>query len=284
MNSLINTPGVRHVQGFAARVLANETVELVSVPELGAKIVSLKNLRTGREWLWHPHDTLHLFRNAAHDDFSLSPLAGVDECLPTILPCAWQGRPLPDHGEVWSQPWQVDEEAWQNGLLTTSINLKISPLKFRRTIELAGNEVRIDYKLINLSPGEERFVWAFHPLLRLSAGDELVLPESTRELLQGHSWIQSVSSVIPERKCAKVFARPISDGSAAIENKAQGDRLEFLWNAGEFNVLGLWLTRGGWHGHHHFAIEPTNADHHDCCGLIAGHSSASWQIQLRVGL
>jgi len=26
-----------------------------------------------------------------------------------------------------------------------------------------------------------------------------------------------------------------------------------------FNVRELWLTRGGWHGHHPFTVEPSNA-------------------------
>src|ERR1039458_10375594 len=92
----------QQLQGFAVHVLGNDGVELAMVPELGAKIISLKNLRTGREWLWHPHDSLRLFKNQPLDDFAASPLVGMDECLPTILPCSWRGRQLPDHGEVWN--------------------------------------------------------------------------------------------------------------------------------------------------------------------------------------
>jgi hypothetical protein len=49
MNALGNSCEVRQEQGFAAYVLASPEVELVVVPELGARIISLQDLRTGRE-------------------------------------------------------------------------------------------------------------------------------------------------------------------------------------------------------------------------------------------
>jgi hypothetical protein len=291
MNTLANNLVTREFQGFEIHVFSNEGVELAMVPELGAKIISLKNLRTGRQWLWHPKDHVHLFKNQPSDSFSTSPLAGIDECLPTILPCSWRGRQLPDHGEVWSQAWQVDEEDWRAGLLTAGVKLKTSPFFFKRTIELLGNEIRFDYQLSNLSAVEEYFIWAVHPLLRLVAGDELELPDSTRELLNGNAWIKAIDTAVPEQECAKVFARPVREAWVAIKNEAQADRLEFAWDAGENDTLGVWLSRGGWHGHHHFAIEPTNADNDSLavaagqkrCGAVAGHGTASWQIYLRVG-
>jgi hypothetical protein len=281
----------RQLQNFALYTLANDAVELVVVPELGAKIISLKNLRTEREWLWHPAGGLKLFKNQAGDDFFSSPLVGIDECLPTIAPCSWQGRELPDHGEIWNAPWQVDAEAFANGTLKTSIILRVSPFKFIRSIELRGNEVHLKYELHNRGSREEKFIWAFHPLLRLEAGDQLELPDSTHELLHGVAWIDAVDSMIPETTCVKTFARPICQGWAAIRNEAKGDRLEFEWDSVQNNTLGLWLTRGGWHGHHHFAIEPTNADDdmlaqaagRNHCGVVAVADFVSWQIRLRVG-
>jgi hypothetical protein len=290
-NPLPNHTDIGKIQGFAAYVIGNDEVELVVVPDLGAKIISLKNLRTRREWLWHPTDHRKLFQNNPQDDFSASPLAGIDECLPTISSCAWRGRDLPDHGEVWNQPWQVDENAWRQGILTTSIKLKTLPLVFKRTIQLLGKEVKLKYQLTNLSAAAEQFIWAIHPLLQLQNGDVLEMPGSTRELLNGETWIDAIASAIPEKGCAKVFASSIREGWAAIDNAAQGDRLEFSWNPLEINTLGLWLTRGGWHGHHHFAIEPTNGNHDSLavaaggkhCGNIAPRGALAWNLSLHIG-
>ncbi len=197
-------------QGFDVFALRNEAVEIALVPELGAKIISLRNLATGCEWMWHPPAGRKLFRNRLGDDFATSPMTGWDECLPTIAPCDWKGRKLPDHGEVWSVPWEIDLNAFQRGVLNTSVTLAVSPFHFERRIELCGDEVRLDYRL---------------------------------------------------------------------ENRGN-------------HTLGIWLTRDGWNGYHHIALEPANgaadiltaavkAGHG---GLLAPKEKQSWQVKLRIGL
>src|SRR5258705_9650731 len=110
---------VRSIQGFKAYVLTSGQMQIIAVPELGARIISLKDLRSGREWLWHPNGGRKLFRNGSGDSFEKSPLVGMDECFPTIAPCSWRDRDLPDHGEVWSAAWTVDDDAWEHRLLRT---------------------------------------------------------------------------------------------------------------------------------------------------------------------
>lgn len=291
MKVLTNNFSVRREQGFEIYALGNQDIEIAVVPELGAKIISLKNLRTGREWMWHPPGELELFHNRPGDNFSRSPLVGMDECLPTINPCVWRGRKLPDHGEVWSAEWTVDEEAWQKGALKTSVRLEISPFDFERTVELDENGVRLSYQLSNRNAAPEYFLWAMHPLLSLEPGDRLVLPASTRALLDGAGWVDAVDSAIPKGNCSKLIAGPLTEGFSGIHNAKTGERFDCEWNAGENNALGLWLTRGGWHGHHHFAIEPTNAGAdalteavgREWCGIVAGSSCATWQVRFRIG-
>jgi len=286
-----NNHKVRREQGFEVFILRNQEVELAVVPELGAKIISLKNLRTGREWMWHPAGGLKLFQNWLGDDFSNSPLVGMDECLPTISSCVWRGRKLADHGEVWTAAWEVDADAWKSGCLRTSVKLKTSPFDFVRTIELHENEVRLNYQLTNRSSEPEYFLWAMHPLLRLQPDDYLALPKSTRALWNGFDWIDAIDSAVPKGNCSKLIGGPITEGVAGIRNRRTGDRLQFEWSPSENNALGLWLTRGGWHGHHHFAMEPTNAGAdaladavaREWCGTLAGASSTAWQVLFRMG-
>ena len=160
---------------------------------------------------------------------------------------------------------------------------------------MRGNEVRIAYRLHNLGANEESFLWAMHPLLRLEAGDELELPDSTRELLNSEAWVDDVTSAIPDRNCAKMFARPVvADSWAAIRNAARGDRLErFVWDSAENNTLGLWLTRGGWHGHHpsgrrtderRWRFTGGHCRAKELRGTVAGKGAVNWQLCLRVGL
>lgn len=286
------TGEIRSIQGYVIHVLRNDRIELTVAPDLGAKIISLKDVRTGRDWMWHPRSGLKLFSNRPGDDFSRSPLVGMDECLPTIAPCVWRGRNLPDHGEAWSRPWQVDDDAWAAGVLKTTVRMAISPLEFDRTIELRENEVHLTYRLKNLSSVEEHYLWALHPLLRLEPGDQLELPACARSLASMGNWNGPLESAAAEGTCVKTFAHPLQESWAAVKNEASGNRLAFIWDAAENNTLGLWLTRGGWHGHHHFAIEPMNAADDSLAvavagnqgGRITGHGSVTWRICLRVGI
>ncbi|MFO1499645.1 MAG: hypothetical protein U1G07_14840 [Verrucomicrobiota bacterium] len=277
--------------GYAAYVLHNERVSLGLVPELGAKVISLRNLRTGREWMWHPAGARRLFSNAVGDDFALSPLLGMDECLPTIAPCSFRGRNLPDHGEVWSVPWELDEADWTHGCLTTRVCLPVSPFAFERRIRLRNNEVQFDYRLSNTGKRAEPFLWAMHPLLRLEASDHLILPADIRKGLPGPEWAGPILAAVSPGSCAKLFLAASCLGTAAVRNPATGDSLQFAWAPSQNGSLGIWLTRGGWHGHEHFAIEPTNGQPDALaeaivrkqCGLVEPGSPVSWHVTLTVG-
>src|ERR1041385_8547677 len=111
----------RREQGFEVFILGSQEVEVAVVPELGARIISLKDLRTGREWLWHPAGGRKLFRNRAGDNFARSPLVGVDECLPTIAPFSGQHRVLPDQGEGGAAAGGVFFKAGGRALLRKSV-------------------------------------------------------------------------------------------------------------------------------------------------------------------
>jgi galactose mutarotase-like enzyme len=276
---------------FELFVLRNHHVELAVSPALGAKVVSLRNLHSGREWLWHPTTGLKLFRSPPGDDFSRSTLVGWDECLPTIAPCNWKGRALPDHGEAWSTPWDLDSGAWERGVLKTSVRLPILSLHLTRTLTLSGRSLKAEYVLQNPTSLTQEFLWAAHPLLELHEGDRLELTDETRLLLNGDSCLESLQFKDGAPACAKLYAGPLRVGRAGVFNPRTGDRLTFEWDTAECDTLGVWLTRGGWHGHHHLALEPTNgsadslalaATGQKRCGVVPPHGQKTWGIQLHI--
>jgi len=281
----------RSEQGFEVFGLRNETVELALAPALGAKVISLRNLVTGYEWMWHPPTGMKLFCNRLGEDFATSTMTGWDECLPTIAPCDWKGRKLPDHGEVWSMPWEIDLEAFDHGVMKTSVTLAISPFHFERTIELHVNEIRLDYRLENLSNEPEEFLWAMHPLLPVHDNIQLNLTQEVRNLLAEANWIDGLKFSSDKPACVKTYARPLREGRASVVNTAARDQLQFEWDTPRNNTLGLWLTCGGWNGYHHVALEPANgaadvltdAVKAGQGGLLAPKEKQSWQVTLRVG-
>ena len=216
MNVVGNSCSVRREQGFEVFVLSNHAVELAVVPELGARIISLKDLRTGREWLWHPACGRRLFRNDAGDSFETSPLVGLDECVPTIAPCSWLGRDLPDHGEVWAAAWTLDLEAWERGVLRTSVSLEISPLDFERTIELQENEIRVTLDSRNEKLGHK---------IR-----EAQLQKIPYMLVIGDKELQAGAVAVRRRDGVDLGAMPLENFIQLIAEDNKTRRSEFITN------------------------------------------------------
>jgi hypothetical protein len=269
-------------QGFATVALRTPVAELTMVPALGGRIVSLRSRRSGRQWCWHQSRPDWLWANRAGDDFGTSPQAGIDECVPTVAACVWQGRAIPDHGEVWAQAWTLDPALLGQQVLSATVPLTVSPLVFRRQIRAgagadAGDFV-FDYQLRNTSGADQPFLWSLHPLFTIAPGDRLQLPAEVdrlrlngglgdRLITFGDIWsypepfpgIRLDRLEVPgmPQACVKGFTPALSDGWGALCNDASGDRLELRWDAKVTPYCGLWLNRGH-AGFHHVALEPTN--------------------------
>jgi hypothetical protein len=89
-------------RGFQIHTLANDSLSLSTAPELGGRIVSIRDRISGREWLdgWSPASKRRIWHPTDPTNFETGPGAGIDECLPTVSPCKIGRRSLPDHGEL----------------------------------------------------------------------------------------------------------------------------------------------------------------------------------------
>ena len=268
----MTTRSVRRVNGFAVHTLRNESASVSMVPELGGRIVSLRDRITGREWLdgWSPAAKRRIWHPADPSDFASGPGAGIDECLPTVLPCRHGRKNLPDHGELWNTAAAFDEELASSGILASRWKLRTLPLAFERRISLRRHQIRLEYRLENLADSPTPFLWTWHPLFTFKRGDEIRFDRSIKTCLTGDGarlpWPEHETDCDLSRAsfpkgavpAAKVFIGPLDHGSAEIR-AARGARLTLKWPAGLFPYAGIWITRGFWKGLHHWAIEPTNA-------------------------
>lgn len=248
--------------------MASDEVSLSIAPELGGRIVSLRDRLSGREWLdgWSPAAKRRIWHPSDPADFETGPGAGIDECLPTVLACKVGQSSLPDHGELWNQApeFEVDPE---HGF-SSRWNLNSLPLAFERRISLRKNVVRLDYRIENRADAATPFLWAWHPLFTLKSGDQIRSSETScltpdGECLPwpatqpGHD-LSRAAFPAEATPAAKVFLGPLSAGRAEIVAK-NGASLALDWPAELFPFAGIWITRGFWKGLHHWAIEPTNA-------------------------
>lgn len=302
-----------HVQGFELIGLQTDTVELAVIPELGAKIVNLRNRLSGREWMWRPPGPLKLFRSGLGDGFAEGTKVGADECVPTIAACRWRSRNLPDHGEAWTQSWTLDQKALSQGVLRTILQLPVSPLLLERSIELTGSTIRLDYCLTNTGDDVFEYLWGFHPLMTIESDDELMLSAAETPVTTDSSvncglgdrgtrfdWPTPRPGIRLDRlefgvesAAVKFYTEPGSVSRATNRNGRTGDFITFLWDIAELNTLGVWLNRGGWGGYHHVAIEPTNGApdpldvavrHWRRFSVLAPGESRRWNVGISVGM
>ncbi len=112
-------------------MLESDFIRTAVVPEMGAKLVSLFDKRTQREWLVAPG--LRPLQKVAYGaNFVEQDMSGWDEMFPTIVACDYPvpgerfGTPLPDHGEVWPLSWRLEPTSPDS--LRTSVEGKALPL------------------------------------------------------------------------------------------------------------------------------------------------------------
>jgi hypothetical protein len=264
---------VRHTRRkageFAIHTIANDSISLSIAPELGGRIVSMRDRISHREWMdgWSPVRKRRIWHPTDPANFETGPGAGLDECLPTVLPCRVDRRSLPDHGELWNQPPDFDIDP--SGRISCRWVLKSLPLDFQRVISIRKNEICFDYQIENRAESPTPFLWAWHALFTWKPGDQIqtrektclspggteTLPWPANQAGNDLSRAAFPKSAVP---AAKVFLGPLSRGNTGIRSK-NGATLTLDWPAALFPYAGIWITRGFWKGLHHWAIEPSNA-------------------------
>lgn len=163
-------------------------------PAHGGRWTSLSG--GGREWLWHRPGTS---RDAVAPGDAFVDAGGLEECLPTV-------RGLPDHGDLWSRPWQrhpgrvadpgerlpdgsADPDGGAGcdtggslGDAATAAHSGTATIirpefTLTRSVREHSGAVVADYTLA-ADPGY-RFVWVAHALLDLSPTARLDAPAGT---------------------------------------------------------------------------------------------------------
>lgn len=120
----------------------------------GARITSL---RFGfGELLW---SRASAYRNTASFGDVFVDVGGIEECFPTVA-----GNP--DHGCVWTRPWQ-EVSPWRHSCQYGSCRLE-------RAIEVSEETVDFNY-LLEAPPGDS-FVWAMHALIDPAVDLRLDIP------------------------------------------------------------------------------------------------------------
>ena len=250
----------------------SEGVEVALLPEVGGKMISLRSA-AGREWLWQT--PRRPYRRPEYGGaFEAYDISGFDECFPGIgegpYPLApWEGVTVPDHGEVWTLPWDasVDGET-----LVLSVHGVRFPYRMEKRLTIEGAGVRIAYRLENLSPFALRYLWSAHPLFDARPGMRVELPAGVSvrtdwskdgrlgELGARHDWPRTTDAsggavtldVLPSTGSGfadKLYTDRLRTGSPAtcrLVDLETGEYVGFTFDPSEVPYVGVWLNMDGW--------------------------------------
>jgi hypothetical protein len=267
-----------------AVVLESGEARAVLLPRWGAKLQSLVHLPDGRETLWQTVG--ERYRQTAYGDpYDTGELSGFDEMFPTISRCLyesapWAGTEAPDHGEVWTLPWE-------SALSGSSVRMTVGGVRFPYTLEkevsLDGGTLLTRYRAANRSSQPLDFIWAAHPLFNTVEGMQFVVPAGMdrvvnavpgpvlpaygEELAFPAARPRGRGEVCLDRVPRKNatgwqkywFASPVPEGWCMLHDPASVFTVGLAWPRERVPYLGMWLNEGGYAGQFNIAPEPATA-------------------------
>jgi galactose mutarotase-like enzyme len=303
---------------FRPILLSSDSLQVETIPELGAKISSMKLVSSGAELLQQP---LRAYDERSHEmAFDEGDASGFDECLPSVAGCEYATADgptrIPDHGDFWRIPFS--SELAGNTLTLQAKGFSL-PLEFIKKLILEDNELTIDYSVRNVGSSPTEFAWSAHPLFAVDAGDRVLLPPSAQEVtVEGsgkerlgkggrqYAWplarLDDGSTVdlsrcgaIEDETGDKLYLPAPQEGWCAVERKRLNSRVEVRFDAKVTPYLGLWLCYGGWppeqsNRQQCVALEPCTAPV-DSLAIAAANGHANklapletfrWRISVRV--
>lgn len=286
-------------------VIESEAMRVGVLPGYGARVVSLIDKASGRDWMFQGGLAQHTGEDAVYGP---DAAVGWDECFPTVSPCdghgtVW-GRRLRDHGDLWGRAWTVDAQSGQS--LTTTYSA--GEFSFSRSLVVIGPTLSANYRVKNKTTSDMPYMWALHGLLAVRPGETISLPGVTElraTYLSRHGEMLSVPAVSwPQTSAALGFplsevqpaasgfaGKFYSEGGVGLASVGRGDQWLAIGWGKPIGALGIWANYNGWptppHGHH-LALEPTtaSADHladaldNNTAAWLAPGAIANWTISI----
>ncbi|MFA8342427.1 MAG: hypothetical protein ACEPO8_05590 [Rhodothermaceae bacterium] len=304
--------------GYTNLIISNEILEVHIFPEIGGKIHKIINKKSGAQYLLQSQKSDGRYNQphygANFEDFDTS---GFDECFPNVSDSKVEfenGKELffPDHGELWSRKWDYE-------IIDKKVKLSIKGVqrkyRFEKIVSLDNHRIDFQYKLQNDCDFDFQYIWSAHPLLNISEGDEIILPEGQKKLFLNWSSDASIGSFgdyvnwplvdnvndyseiknVSFGKAVKLFTDNLKTGSAGVFFKKYNETFLINFDTAENPYLGVWLTYGGWpvnssRKHLTIGVEPT-CGRPDCLragmenkevGRVKAGAANSWSISFSI--
>ena len=300
-------------------VLRSDGLTAQVCPAEGGRVSSLCCAVSGTEFLTQARPERKPVTPGFEAQFSDGACAGIEDCLPTVGACgaATEGGRAPDHGDFWQVPWTVLERT--DAAMAMHARGFSRPLSLSKHLRVKGRSLRVTYEVTNHGAESTSLLYAAHPLLAISGGDRVVLPEEVRALTMTYArgqllptkdgkvdWPHAKGtdaimdlSVTADRNhgtAMMFYSGRLRHGACGLYRMREQQGIVVRFSPEQLPFLGLWLCYGGWPdagagpAQYAVALEPTLApcnrlDEAQQAGLALGlspGSTASWQIAFEV--
>lgn len=284
--------------------LASSQLQAVIYPALGGRVQNLVDLVTGREWFW-TNPELPLSPSVVGADYDDHWQGGFEELFPNDAGTTLGGVELPDHGELWSSPWDVLRS--DDSSATLSVVGPVTGVSVTKSFTLDGPCLHVDYELHNPTGDDLPHLFKLHPAIAVTGDCAIELPGGSVEpvdpsfsrILPGEgrwSWPGppggDVSRCHPPSSGLRefVYVHGLQEGWCAVTDQRLGRRLRLSYPLDDLPYCWLFLTYGGWRGHQVAVLEPcTNypKDLHEAIqrgttGLLPGGGAAKMRVTFEV--
>ncbi|GAB3311663.1 hypothetical protein EK0264_10250 [Epidermidibacterium keratini] len=256
-------------------------------PDHGAALTSLRS--DGVEWLADGVGA----STPDPGNFLESGLRGYDDCFPSIS----ASGVVPDHGFVWSRPWEVVSVERDAATLRVEVPEYSCTLQRRVRVD---DGVHLDYLLTSSATAPVPFVWAGHclfaaagelevvmdaPVARLDSSAGVELDEPWRHDGDLYRWVDAKVGGY-----AKWFAPWPSEG-VLLRRGTQSLQVDAHADASLPLMLGVWLNNEAFPRERpvsHLGLEPTIGDADDLalavergtCGWVPRDIPLRWSVTL----
>jgi len=267
-------------RGFQAVVLENEALRAVVLPGLGAKLWQLTHKPTGTDLLWqHPRiKPRPVAFGASYDDHFFG---GWDELFPNDVPETLGGEAMPDHGELWTLPWEFETRQGDGEAeVVLRAETPVSACRMEKRILLRSGEakLRFTHRLTNLGARPLPFLWKLHAAMRVNADSRLDVaagrvyiedfgPPRTGETKKSYDWpfaIGADGEAHDMRRCLPPsagvnefqYATELTAGWCALTDTSTGIGMGLAFDAEVFRSCWFFATYGGWRQLQTIVLEP----------------------------
>jgi hypothetical protein len=297
MKTITIQPGPA-VHGLASVAMESESLRVIVLPEVGAKIWQIEYKRLKAGLLWN-NPSIPPARQKLYASYDDTWSGGWDELFPNDEAGELLGYGLPDHGELWTGEWQAEpiDAAGVPGL-HLRYETPVSHFLVEKTLALrpASAVLEVQYKLTNRGEEEFPFLFKLHPAFAVSANHRIDFPPMTVRREPEFAGTLGAAPLVfpwpdarvgdktldlrqvPDEHSGAVhffYGTELADGWCGVTNRATGLAAALRFDPDVLSSCWLFATHGGWRDLNVAVLEPATGYPYNMRAMIDG-GEARW--------